>query len=166
MKIVRQNFVVMNMMNKCAKFHRDSAKDKKVKFNLTSVIELPERADFVYNFVSLVSIQASNFGSAFDQLFLWICLWHFQSRCISTSCILWCKKSQIWPKPQIKGGPALTYKNWRFFPTARITRVVTAREVRVVVVRPITVSASHWLTLGAVESPVIITTLTLILINV
>ena len=41
----------MNMMKKCAKFHKDCASDKKVKFNLLSVIELPETADFVYNFV-------------------------------------------------------------------------------------------------------------------
>ena len=41
----------MNMMNKCAKFHKDSPSDKKVKLNLSSVIELSETADFVYNFV-------------------------------------------------------------------------------------------------------------------
>ena len=39
----------MNMRNKCTKFHKDSG--KKVKFNLPSVIELSETADFVYNFV-------------------------------------------------------------------------------------------------------------------
>ena len=42
----------MNMMNKCAKFHKDSPSDiKKVKFNLASAIELSEMANFVYNFV-------------------------------------------------------------------------------------------------------------------
>ena len=41
----------MNLMNKCAKFHKDSPNSKKVKFNLPSVIELLEAADFVYNFV-------------------------------------------------------------------------------------------------------------------
>ena len=41
----------MNMMNKCAKFHKDSPSDKKVKFNLPSVNELSETAVFVYNFV-------------------------------------------------------------------------------------------------------------------
>ena len=41
----------MNMMNKCAKFHKDSPSDKKVKFNLPSASELSETADFVYNFV-------------------------------------------------------------------------------------------------------------------
>ena len=41
----------MNMMNKCAKFHKDSPSDKKVNFNLPSAIELSETADLVYNFV-------------------------------------------------------------------------------------------------------------------
>ena len=41
----------MNMMNKCAKFHKDSPNDKKVKLNLPSAIELSETAVFVYNFV-------------------------------------------------------------------------------------------------------------------
>ena len=41
----------MNIMNACAKFHKDSLRGKKVKFNLPSAIELSETADFVYNFV-------------------------------------------------------------------------------------------------------------------
>ena len=41
----------MNMMNKCAKFYKDSPSDKKVKLNLPSAIELSETAVFVYNFV-------------------------------------------------------------------------------------------------------------------
>ena len=41
----------MNMVNKCAKFHKDSPSDKKVKFNLPSTIELSKTVDFVYNFV-------------------------------------------------------------------------------------------------------------------
>ena len=41
----------MDMMNKCAKFHKDSPSGKKVKFNLTSAIELSETSDFVYNFL-------------------------------------------------------------------------------------------------------------------
>ena len=44
---LRQLFVAMNIMNKCAKFHKDSPSDKKVKFNLPSAIELSETADFV-----------------------------------------------------------------------------------------------------------------------
>ena len=39
------------MMNKCAKFHKDSPSGKKVKLNLPRAIELSETADFVYNFV-------------------------------------------------------------------------------------------------------------------
>ena len=38
-------------MNKCAKFHKDSPSDNKVKFDLPSAIELSETAVFVYNFV-------------------------------------------------------------------------------------------------------------------
>ena len=38
-------------MNKCAKFHKDSASGKKVKLNLARAIELSETANFVYNFV-------------------------------------------------------------------------------------------------------------------
>ena len=38
-------------MNKCAKFHGDSPKGKKVKFSLTSAIEFSETAVFVHNFV-------------------------------------------------------------------------------------------------------------------
>ena len=40
------------MMNKCAKFHKDSPSGKTVKFNLARAIELSETAVFVYNFVS------------------------------------------------------------------------------------------------------------------
>ena len=39
------------MMNKCTKSHEDSLKDKTVKLNLPSAIELSETANFVYNFV-------------------------------------------------------------------------------------------------------------------
>ena len=41
----------MSMRNKCGKFHKDSPSGKKVKFDLPSMIELSETADFVYNFV-------------------------------------------------------------------------------------------------------------------
>ena len=50
-KICGNVFVAMNMMNKCAKFHKDSPSGKKVKFNLPSTIEHSETVDFVYNFV-------------------------------------------------------------------------------------------------------------------
>ena len=39
------------MMNTFSKFYKDSLSGKKVKFNLPSVIELSETANFVYNFV-------------------------------------------------------------------------------------------------------------------
>ena len=41
----------MDMMSKCAKLHKDSPSDKKVKLNLARAIELSETAVFVYNFV-------------------------------------------------------------------------------------------------------------------
>ena len=41
----------MNMMEKYAKFHKDSPRGKIVKFNLSGAIELLETANFVYNFV-------------------------------------------------------------------------------------------------------------------
>ena len=36
--------VARNMMNKCARFHKDSPRGKKVKFNLASAMELSETA--------------------------------------------------------------------------------------------------------------------------
>ena len=44
-------FVAMNMVNRCAKFHKDSPSGKKVKFILPSAVELSETADYVYNYV-------------------------------------------------------------------------------------------------------------------
>ena len=41
----------MSMMNKCAKFHKDTPSGIKVKLNLARAIELSETAVFVYNFV-------------------------------------------------------------------------------------------------------------------
>ena len=38
-------------MNRCAKFHKASLSDEKVKLNLPSAIELSETAVLVYNFV-------------------------------------------------------------------------------------------------------------------
>ena len=51
-------------------------------------------------------MQASNFGGTFDQLFLWIFLWNFHRRCLSTSSIPWCKKVKM-TKNSNQGGPAL-----------------------------------------------------------
>ena len=39
------------MVNKCAKFHKESPNGEKVKINLPSAIELSETAGFVYNIV-------------------------------------------------------------------------------------------------------------------
>ena len=60
----------MNMMNKCAKFHKCSPSGKKAKFNLPSAIELSETADFLCTTLHKSLMQASNFGGTFDQLFL------------------------------------------------------------------------------------------------
>ena len=46
----------MDMVNKCAKFHKGSPSGKKVKFNLPSMIELSETAIFVYNFVGIETL--------------------------------------------------------------------------------------------------------------
>ena len=51
LKHLRQEFVAMDMMNKCARVNEDSSSNKKVKLNLPSAIELSETAVFVYNFV-------------------------------------------------------------------------------------------------------------------
>ena len=48
-------------------------------------------------------MQASKFGGIFDQLFLWIFLCNFHRKCLCTSSIPYCKKSQKWQKTQIKG---------------------------------------------------------------
>ena len=57
----------MNIMNKCAKFHKDSPSDKKVKFNLPSTVELSEHP-FLCTTLYRNLMQASNFGGTFDQL--------------------------------------------------------------------------------------------------
>ena len=59
------------MMNKCAKFHKDSPGDTKVKSNLPSAIELSETADLILCSTLYRNLkQASNFGGAFDKFFL------------------------------------------------------------------------------------------------
>ena len=50
----------MNMINKCAKFHKDSPSGKKVNFNLARANELSETADFVYNFKETLSKRATS----------------------------------------------------------------------------------------------------------
>ena len=63
-----QHIVAKNMMNKCAKFHGDSPKGKKVKFNLA--IELSEMALSFCVQLYRNPMQASNFCGTFDRLFL------------------------------------------------------------------------------------------------
>ena len=60
----------MNMMNKCAKFHKDSLSGKKSLIQSPErVIELSETADLCTT-LNRNLMQASNFGGTFDQLFL------------------------------------------------------------------------------------------------
>ena len=44
------------MMNNCAKFHGDSPSGKKTEFNLASVIEVSETADFVYDLETIETL--------------------------------------------------------------------------------------------------------------
>ena len=79
------------MMNKCAKFHKDSPSGKKL--NSISGERLNFRRRPILCTTSYRNLtQASNFGGTFDQLLLWIFLWKFHRRCLSTSSIPWCKK--------------------------------------------------------------------------
>ena len=48
----------------------------------------------------------SRLGGTLDQLFLWIFLWNFHRRCLSTFSIPWCKKVKNDQKPKSRGGPA------------------------------------------------------------
>ena len=57
-------------------------------------------------------MQASNFGCPFDQLFLWILLWNFHRRCLSTSCILWCKNVKNDQKLKSRGRVLPYHKIW------------------------------------------------------
>ena len=86
-------------MNKCAKFYKYSPSDKKVKFNLPSAIGGVLCTTLYRNLM-----QASNFSGTFNQLFLWIFLWNFHRRCLSTSSIPWCKKVKNDQKLKSRGG--------------------------------------------------------------
>ena len=97
----------MNMMNKCAKFHKDSPNDKKVKFNLPSAIELSETAVFVYNFV-LKPYASGQLRWHIWPTFPLIFFYEIFTEDASLLLLYHGSKSQKWPKTQIKGGPALT----------------------------------------------------------
>ena len=56
----------MNVMNMCAKFHKDSLSGKEVNFNLPSTIKLSETADFVHNFVQK-PYASEQLGGTFNQ---------------------------------------------------------------------------------------------------
>ena len=109
----------MNMMNKCAKFHKDSPSGKKVKFNLARAIELSETGRFcVQLWIETLGKRATSVAHLTNFSFEFF-LWNFHRRCLSTYSIPWCRKSQKWPKTQIKGGggPALTLSGifWRIW---------------------------------------------------
>ena len=55
-------------------------------------------------------MQASNFGGTFDQLFLWIFLWNFHRKCLSTYSILWCKKVKNDQKLKSRGSCQTSYE--------------------------------------------------------
>ena len=93
------------MVNKCAKFHKDSLKDKKVKFNLPSATELSETADFVYNFVQ------KPYASEQLRWRIWPfplnLFMKFSQKMPLNLFYTMVQKSQKWPKTQIKGGSCL-----------------------------------------------------------
>ena len=100
----------MNMMNKCAKFQKDSPSGKKVKFNLARAVELSETA-------VLCTTLCRNLMHASEQL--WWHIWptfsfefffmKFSQRMPLYVFYTMVLKSQKWPKTQIKGGgPALS----------------------------------------------------------
>ena len=107
LKNLRQYFVAMNMMNKCAKFHKDSPSDKKVKLNLPSAIELSETA-VLCTTLYRNPMQVSNFGGTFDQLFLWIFYEIFTENASLLHLYHGAKKSKMTKNSnQGEGGPAL-----------------------------------------------------------
>ena len=73
LKNLSQILVAMNMMNKFAKFQKDSPSDKKVKFTLPSAIK-PSETAVLCTTLYINLMQEGNFGGTVDQLFLWIVL--------------------------------------------------------------------------------------------
>ena len=96
----------MGMMNKCAKFHKDSLSGKKVKLNLASAIELSETA-ILCTTLYRNPIQASNFGGTFDQLFLRIFYEIFTEDVSLLFLYHGAKKSKMTKNSNQGGGPAL-----------------------------------------------------------
>ena len=104
---LRQRFVAMNMMNKCAKFHKDSPSGKKVKFNLARAIELSETfgrfgvqlciETLCKRTTSVAHLTNFSFEFVYE-------IFNFQRRCLSISSIPWCKKVKNDQKLKSRGG--------------------------------------------------------------
>ena len=67
-KNLRQGFVAMNMMNKLAKFHKDSPSDKKLNSIFRAQSNFPRRPNLCTTLYRNLK-QSNNFGGTFDQLF-------------------------------------------------------------------------------------------------
>ena len=93
----------MNMMNKCAQFHKDSSSGKKVKFNLARTIELSETAVFVYNFVQKPKASEQLRWQIWPTFPLNL-LMKFSQKMPLYVLYSMVQNSQKWPKTQIKGG--------------------------------------------------------------
>ena len=97
----------MNMMNKCAKFHKDSPSSKKLNSISRERLNF-RRRPFLCTTLYRNLMQASSFCGTFDQFFLCIFLWKFHRTCLSTFSIPWCKKVKNDQKLKSRGtGPAL-----------------------------------------------------------
>ena len=110
LKYLRHSFEAMTMMNKCAKFHKDSPSDNKINSISRARLNFRRRPFLCTTFYSNL-MQASNFGGTFDQFFLWIFLLNYHRRFISTSSIPWCKKVKNDQKLKTRGS---CLKCWKY----------------------------------------------------
>ena len=96
----------MNMMNKCAKFHKDKIVQvvKKVKFNLPSAIELSETAMqiCVQLCIETVCKRATSVAHLTNFSFEFFYETFTKDACLSDFFYIMVQ-SQKWPKTQIKG---------------------------------------------------------------
>ena len=99
----------MNMINKCAKFHKDSPKIKKLNSISRARLNFRRRPILCTTLYRNL-MQASNFGGTFDQLFLGIFLWNFHRRCLNFFYTMVEKKSKMTKNSNQRGGggPVLT----------------------------------------------------------
>ena len=110
-----QRFVAMNMMKKCAKLHKDSLRDKKVKLNLASAIELSETAIFCVQLcIETLSKRATSVAHLTNFSFEFF--YNIFTEDAALLLLYHGAKSQIWPKTQIKES-CLKCKNacYRFY---------------------------------------------------